>query len=192
MKILIVGSKSRIIHLNHFSHELEKFGIECKVITDTDFLEKSLSLNLKKKIATNKKLKILLNAFEPDIVLLDHVSRLGKIFLDKKIPLFLLLRGNYWEELEWAKKTIYKSSLKFFSVLKNQKLAERIFKESSIDRLFTMEAEPKLILGYLILISDTKSNQFSLLDQLISIFFNPNFTKFSNCSKNEFLIEVFE
>ena len=99
---------------------------------DVDFLEKSLSLNLKKKITTNKKLKILLNTFEPDIVLLDHISRLGKIFLDKKIPLFLLLRGNYLEEFEWAKKTIYKSSLKFFSVLKNQKLAERIFKESSM------------------------------------------------------------
>mgnify|MGYP003719716515 CR=1 FL=1 len=28
MKILIVGSKSRIIHLKHFSDELEKFGME--------------------------------------------------------------------------------------------------------------------------------------------------------------------
>ena len=132
MKILIVGSKSRIIHLKHFSANLEKFGIECKVITDTDFLEKSLSLNLKKKIATNKKLKILLNTFEPNIVLLDKISRIGKIFLDEKIPLFLLLRGNYWEELEWAKKTIYRSPLKIFPVLKNQKLADRIFKESSM------------------------------------------------------------
>jgi len=68
LKILIVGSKSRIIHLNHFSHKLEKFGIESKVVTDTDFLEKSLSLNLKKKIDTNKKLKILLNTFEPNFV----------------------------------------------------------------------------------------------------------------------------
>jgi len=132
MKILIVGSKSRIIHLNHFSHELEKFGIECKVIMDTDFLEKSLSLNLKKKIAPNKKLKILLNTFEPNIVLLDNVSRLAKTVLDEKIPLFLLFRGNYWEQLEWAKKTIYKSPLKFISVLKDQKLADRIFKESSM------------------------------------------------------------
>ena len=55
-----------------------------------------------------------------------------------------------------------------------------------------MEAEPKLILGYLILISETKSDQFSLFDQLISIFFNPNLTKLPNSSKNEFLIEVFE
>ena len=132
MKILIVGSKSRIIHLNHFSHELEKFGVECKVIMDTDFLEKSLSLNLKKKIAPNKKLKILLNTFAPNIVLLDNVSRLAKTVLDEKIPLFLLFRGNYWEQLEWAKKTIYKSPLKFVSVLKDQKLADRIFKESSM------------------------------------------------------------
>ena len=57
MKILIVGSKSRIIHLKHFSANLEKFGIECKVITETDFLEKSLSLNLKKKINTKKKIE---------------------------------------------------------------------------------------------------------------------------------------
>ena len=132
MKILIVGSKSRLIHLKHFSYELEKFGMECKVIVDTDFLEKFFNLNLKKKINTNKKLKILLNEFEPNIVLLDKISRIGKIFLDEKIPLFLLLRGNYWEELEWAKKTTYKSPLKFFSVLKNQKLADRIFKESSM------------------------------------------------------------
>ena len=67
-----------------------------------------------------------------------------------------------------------------------------IFNESSIDFVLTMEAEPKLIFGYLSLISDTKSNQSSFLDQLISIFFNPNFTKLSNSSKNEFLIEVFE
>ena len=132
MKILIIGGKARIIHLKHFSDELEKLGMECKVILDMDFLEKSLSFNLKKKITTNKKLKTLLNTFEPNIVLLDNVSRLAKTILDEKIPLFLLIRGNYWKELEWAKKTIYKSPLKLFSVLKNQKLADRIFKESSM------------------------------------------------------------
>ena len=130
MKILIVGSKSRLIHLKDFSYKLEKFGMKCKVIAEADFLEKFFDLNLKKKYSTNKKLKILLNDFEPNIVLLDKISRIGKIFLDEKIPLFLLLRGNYWKELEWAKKTIYKTPLKFFSVLKNQKMADRIFKES--------------------------------------------------------------
>tara|TARA_B100000989_G_scaffold10652_1_gene7216 strand:- start:235 stop:402 length:168 start_codon:yes stop_codon:yes gene_type:complete len=55
-----------------------------------------------------------------------------------------------------------------------------------------MEAELKLIPRNLRLISDTKSNKSTFLDQLISIFFNPNFTKLSNSSKNEFLIEVFD
>jgi len=137
MKILIIGSKtkysgSRLTHLEHFSYELEKFGIESKIVMDMDFLEKSVSLNLKKKITANKKLKNLLNTFEPNIVLLDNISRLAKTILDEKIPLFLLFRGNYWEQSEWAKKTIYKSPLKFFSVLKDQKLADRIFKESSM------------------------------------------------------------
>ena len=54
-----------------------------------------------------------------------------------------------------------------------------------------MEAEPKLILGYLNLISETKSDQFSLFDQLISMFFNPNFIKLSNSAKNAAFIEVF-
>ena len=62
MKILIVGSKtkysgSRLVHLKHFSYELEKFGIESKVIMDMDFLEKSLSLNLKKKNCHKQKIK---------------------------------------------------------------------------------------------------------------------------------------
>ena len=69
MKILIIGSKtkysgSRLTHLEHFSYELEKFGIESKIVMDMDFLEKSVSLNLKKKITANKKLKNLLNTFE--------------------------------------------------------------------------------------------------------------------------------
>ena len=132
VKILIIGAESRVIHLNDFSYELEKFGIECKVIRETDLLEKFFSLNLKKKINTKEKIKILLNTFEPNIVILDKVSKLGKIFLDEKIPLFLLLRNNYWEELEWAKKTIYKSPLKSLSVKKIQKLGNTIFKEASL------------------------------------------------------------
>ena len=48
-----------------------------------------------------------------------------------------------------------------------------------------MEAEPKLICGKLSLISDTKSNHFSLFDHLISIFFKPNFTKIPNSSIND-------
>ncbi len=55
-----------------------------------------------------------------------------------------------------------------------------------------MELVPKLISGKLSLISVTTSNHFSLFEQLISIFFNPNFTKLSNSSKNEFHKEVFE
>ena len=132
VKILIIGAESRVIHLNDFSYELEKFGIECKVIRETDLLEKFFSLNLKKKINTKEKIKILLNTFEPNIVILDKVSKLGKIFLAEKIPLFLLLRNNYWEELEWAKKTIYKSPLKSLSVKKIQKLGNTIFKEASL------------------------------------------------------------
>ena len=64
------------------------------------------------------------------MVVLDRISKLGEFFLDKKIPLFFLLRGNYWEELEWVKKINEGAGVKSLSIYKNQKLADRIFRES--------------------------------------------------------------
>ena len=39
MNILIVGSKSRYVHLKEFSDELEKLQINSKTVIDTEFIE---------------------------------------------------------------------------------------------------------------------------------------------------------
>jgi len=130
MNILIVGSKSRYVHLKEFSDELEKLQINSKTVIDTEFIEKSLSLDLKSRIEFKKRREEILYNFKPDLVVLDRISKLGEFFLDKKIPLFFLLRGNYWEELEWMKKTNGGSKIKSLSIYKNQKIANRIFRES--------------------------------------------------------------
>ena len=132
MNILIVGNELRHIHLKEFSDELKKHQINSKVIIDTEFIEKSLSLDLKSRIEFKKKREEVLHNFKPDLVVLDRISKLGEFFLDKKIPLFLLLRGNYWEELEWMKKTNVGSKIKSLSIYKNQKIANRIFRESKV------------------------------------------------------------
>ena len=132
MNILIVGNELRYIHLKEFSDELEKHQFNSKVIIDTEFIEKSLSLDLKSRIEFKKKREEVLHNFKPDLVVLDRISKLGEFFLDKKIPLFLLLRGNYWEELEWMKKTNVGSKIKSLSIYKNQKIANRIFRESKV------------------------------------------------------------
>ena len=49
MKLLIACNSERKIHMDNFSEELTKFGIDSKIIIDTDYLEKTLSLDLKSK-----------------------------------------------------------------------------------------------------------------------------------------------
>ena len=132
MRILIVGNKNRFIHLEEFMIELEKSGIECKLIHDLDFIEKSTSLNLKNIVNKKAQITKLLENFKPDIILLDRITKLNKIFLKKKIPTVILLRGNYWEEAEWAKKTIYNSPIKRISYKKNIQLVDLSFKESAL------------------------------------------------------------
>ena len=52
--------------------------------------------------------------------------------MEKKIPLVVLLRGHYWSELDWYKKTIYKTFPKNIALWKWDKIATRIFKEANI------------------------------------------------------------
>ena len=131
MKILIVGGKSRKIHLDDFSDELINLGIESKVIVDTDFIEKTLNLKFGEKRLKKKKRDEILSSFNPDVVLLDRISRIGEFFLRKKIPLFILLRGNYWEEVNWAKSTSEKSNFNTLSIYRNKKLADKIFSQAT-------------------------------------------------------------
>ena len=132
MKILMVGSESRGFHLQCFSYELNKLGVESKVIVDTEYIEKTLSLDFRSRKSKKKMIKEILEEFNPDAVILDRISGIAKIFLDENIPLLLLLRGNYWEEVKWAKQTNEKSDLKFLSFYKNKKLADRIFNEATL------------------------------------------------------------
>ena len=132
MKILMVGNESRGFHLQCFSYELNKLGVESKVIVDTEYIEKTLSLDFRSKKSKKKMIKEILEEFNPDAVILDRISGIAKIFLDENIPLLLLLRGNYWEEVRWAKQTNEKSDLKFLSFYKNKKLADRIFNEATL------------------------------------------------------------
>ena len=104
LRLLIAGDKTRFIHLKQLIAELGKIGIESKLIYDLEFIDKFFEMNIKKKIDRNKNFREMLNEFNPDAVLLDRISKIGKKVIEQNIPLLILLRGNLWEESSWAKK----------------------------------------------------------------------------------------
>ena len=122
LRLLIAGDKTRFTHLKQFIIELEKIGIESKLIYDIEFIDKFLQVKIKKKIEKDRNFKRMLKEFEPDAVLLDRISKIGKKVIEQNIPLLILLRGNYWEESSWAEKTIYKSRIKKLAVAKHEQL----------------------------------------------------------------------
>ena len=132
LRLLIAGDKTRFIHLKQLITELGKIGIESKLIYDLEFIDKFFEMNIKKKIDRNKNFREILNEFNPDAVLLDRISKIGKKVIEQNIPLLILLRGNLWEESSWAKKTIYKSRIKKLALAKNERLIDFCLKKSSI------------------------------------------------------------
>ena len=71
-KILLVGNKERFYHLKQFADQLEKKGIQVKLIYDVDFLQKFFDTNFLKKINKNKSFTKILEEFCPNVVLLDR------------------------------------------------------------------------------------------------------------------------
>ena len=127
-----MGNKTRFVHLKQFIIELEKIGIESKLIYDIEFIDKFFQMNIKKKIERDRNFKKILKEFDPDAVLLDRISKIGKKVIEQNIPLLILLRGNYWEESSWAEKTIYKSRIKRLAVAKHERLFDLCLRKSSI------------------------------------------------------------
>lgn len=131
-KIIIVGNKNRFFHLNQFAEELEKRGIHVKIVHDIDFLQKKMDLDFVKRIKKNNNFMKILDEFSPNVVLLDRISDIGKKVIKKNIPLWILLRGNIWEETIWAKRTNDNSIKQRLSLQKNEKLIEYCFNNSDL------------------------------------------------------------
>jgi len=132
LKLLIAGDKTRFYHLEGFMNALQKNDIKCKLIYDIEYSNKFFDINIKNRLGKQKKLKKLLDEFGPDVVLLDRLSGIATEITKAGIPFFILLRGNVWEELKWAKETIYTSPQKRLSFLKKQRFIKTCFNNASV------------------------------------------------------------
>ena len=111
---------------------LQKNDIKCKLIYDIEYANKFFDINIKNRLGKQKKLKKLLDEFGPDVVLLDRLSGIATEITKANIPLFILFRGDFWEESKWARETIYTSPQKRLSFFKNQRFAKACFNNASV------------------------------------------------------------
>ena len=132
MKLLIAyGSQGKFFHLKEFSIALEKLGVKTMLVKDTDFSTGFPSKRPQEWFGTNKKFKRLIDEFSPDAVFIDRQSHFGIDTLKLKIPLFVLLRGHYWSEIEWAKKTLHRGPIMKTVISFRNNIAERIFRDAT-------------------------------------------------------------
>ena len=132
MKLLIGASPSKIFHLGKFVESLENFGIESKLVIDTDIYSGFPSRKFSNWFDSGKKLKELLNDFKPDAVFVDRQTNFGLKVVEQKIPLFVHLRGDFWSEIQMAKKTLYKYPPKSSIISIKEKIATKCFENSSL------------------------------------------------------------
>ena len=103
MRLLIAGAKSKFFHLKEFGDALTKFGVEYKLVHDLEIYTGFPSKNIKDWFPSKEKFNALISEFKPDAVFIDRQAHFGLATIEAKIPLFILLRGDYWSEIKWAR-----------------------------------------------------------------------------------------
>ena len=132
MKLLIGGSSSKIFHLKEFADALEKLQIETKVVFDADYSDGYPSRNIRNWFQNDIKFKKLVNEFKPNLIFVDRQRHFGLSAIKFKIPLLMHVRGDFWKEMEMARKTLYKSFPKRVALKKWNKIADECFKNSEL------------------------------------------------------------
>ena len=132
MRLLIGGSSSKIFHLKEFAKYLEKIGIETKVVLDVEYSDGYPSRKISNWIQKDKKFKKLIKDFEPDVIFIDRQRHFGLSAINSQVPLIVHLRGDFWEEMKMAEKTLYKSFPKKNALKKWDEIAKQCFEKSKI------------------------------------------------------------
>ena len=118
-------------HLNRYSKELRERGVECKVVSDRDYVGEFPSKDIRGWFRTRKKFERLISTFKPDVVVIDRMSQFGFEAIKSGIPLFLICRGHYWLQNEWNLKTVYKNWLKGKLMKMRFKVDDQVFQDAT-------------------------------------------------------------
>lgn len=132
MRLLIAGAKTKFFHLKEFGEALSKFGTSYKLVHDLDIYTGFPSKNISYWFQTRSKFNKLVKEFKPDAVFVDRQTHFGLAALKANLPLFILLRGDYWSEITWAKDTLYKSPIRRAAIWWKQRIADKCFRGATV------------------------------------------------------------
>ena len=127
LRLLIGGSSSFFFHLQEFSNTLNNLGIESKLVFDAVYSDGFPGRKIGKWFQTGKKFTKLIDEYKPDAIFIDRQRHFGINSLKAGIPLFVLLRGHYWSEMDWNKRTMYRSFPKRIALSQWDKIGKEIF-----------------------------------------------------------------
>lgn len=132
MKLLIAyGSLGKLFHLKDFAAELERQGIEVRLVKDVDFSRGFPSKKISEWIFGNKKFKKLISEFGPDAIFVDRQSHFALQSIKSGIPTFVLLRGHYWQEYYWAMKTLGDNLQNRIAIWFRNRITEKVFSQAT-------------------------------------------------------------
>jgi glycosyltransferase involved in cell wall biosynthesis len=131
-KLLIGASPSKLFHLQEFSEKLSEFDVESKVVLDYEIYDGFPSRRIGNWFQSKKKFNELIKSFKPDAIFIDRQRHFGLAAIESKIPLFVHLRGDYWEEMKMAKQTLYKSFPKNIVLRQWEKIGDECFNNAKV------------------------------------------------------------
>ena len=103
MKLLVGGAKTKFFHLKEFCDALAKLGVEYKLVHDVEVYDGFPSRNFKNWFQSKDNFKKLVEEFKPDAIFIDRQRHFALAAAESNIPTFMLLRGDYWSEMDWAR-----------------------------------------------------------------------------------------
>lgn len=132
LKLLIGGAKSKLFHLKEFGEALTKFGVEYKLVHDVEIQDGFPSKEITNWFQTQSKFTQLINEFKPDAIFVDRQRHFALAATKTNIPTYMLLRGDYWREMIWARQTLYKTPIRRIALFQLDRIAKKCFNNTSM------------------------------------------------------------
>lgn len=109
MRVLVGGSRTKLIKLAQFCAHLRKAGVECRLVRDDAVYRAFPSRRPADWFSTRSKFKKLASRYGPDFVLADRPGHFARAAAAEGLPLLIYLKGDWWAERSADRQTLYRS-----------------------------------------------------------------------------------